>query len=166
MKKKTNIVLIGLMGAGKTTIGKRLASALDMHFVDVDENIERNFGKISDLFKKGEQHFRELESEMVKRISTLDDVIISTGGGVVLRPGNMEALREKGVVFYLRRPVEEIIRTIDPTNRPLIRDDPEALYRLAEEREPLYIKFSDHIIDTSDMDKAVSSILSVWDKIS
>ena len=166
MKKKINIVLIGLMGAGKTTVGKKLASVLGMPFVDVDENIERNFGKISDLFKKGEQHFRDLESQMVKRISALDHVVISTGGGVVLRAENMEALKEKGVVFYLKRPVEDIIKTIDPTDRPLIRDNPAKLYRLADERESLYIMYSDYTIDASNIDKAISSILSVWDKIS
>lgn len=166
MKNKTNIVLIGLMGAGKTTVGKRLSALLGMAFTDCDENIERSFGKISDLFLKGEQHFRDLESRIVKSLSMLDNIIISTGGGVVLRPENMEALRKKGVVFYLKRPVEDIIKTVDLADRPLVRDDPEKLYKILAEREHLYLKYSDHIIDSMDVKKAVMSIRSIWDKIS
>ena len=166
MKNKTNIVLIGLMGAGKTTVGKRLSALLGMAFTDCDENIERSFGKISDLFLKGEQHFRDLESRIVKSLSMLDNIIISTGGGVVLRPENMEALRKKGVVFYLKRPVKDIIKTVDLADRPLVRDNPEKLYKILEEREPLYMKYSDHIVDASDVKNAVMSIKSIWDKIS
>lgn len=166
MKSKTNIVLIGLMGVGKTTIGKRLASILDMSFTDSDENIERSFGKISDLFQEGEQHFRDLESKMIKCLSSLDNIIVSTGGGVVLRPENMEALRRKGVIFYLKRPVEDIVEAVDTKNRPLIKDNPEVLYKLFEEREPLYIKYSDYTIDVTDIKNAVISIKSIWDKIS
>lgn len=166
MKNKTNIVLIGLMGVGKTTIGKILSSMLDMQFTDCDENIERNFGRISDLFLKGEQHFRDIESKIVKCVSALDNVIISTGGGVVLRPENMEALKRKGVVFYLKRPVEDIIKSVDPSGRPLIKEGPEALYRLFEERDPLYNKYCDHVIDVTDINHAAISIKSIWDKIS
>ncbi|MGI6621624.1 MAG: shikimate kinase [Clostridiaceae bacterium] len=166
MKTKTNIVLIGLMGSGKTTVGKKLASVLGMSFTDSDENIERSFGKISELFLKGEQHFRDIESKMVKCLSSLNNIIISTGGGVVLRPENMEALRKKGVVFYLKRPVEDIIESVDPADRPLIKDDPKALYRLFEEREPLYNKYCDYTIDATDIKNAIISIKSIWDKIS
>lgn len=163
---KTNIILIGLMGVGKTTIGKKLASVLDMSFTDSDENIERSFGKISDLFLEGEQHFRDLESKMIRCLSSLDNIIMSTGGGVVLRPENMEALSRKGIIFYLKRSVEDIIKAVDTKDRPLIKDNPEALYRLFEEREPLYKKYCDYAIDATDIKNAVLSIKAIWDKIS
>ncbi|MGI6085055.1 MAG: shikimate kinase [Acetivibrionales bacterium] len=163
---KTNIVLIGLMGAGKTTIGKKLSALLDMPFTDSDENIEKNYGSISDLFSIGEGHFRDIESKIIKSMSGLEDIIMSTGGGVVLRPSNMEALKQKGVVFYIKRSVEDILKTVETDTRPLISNNPEALFRLSEEREPLYNKYCDYIIDASDINKAVETIISIWTKIS
>lgn len=163
---KTNIVLIGLMGAGKTTIGKRLAALLDMPFTDSDENIEKSYGSINDLFKPGEEHFRDIESKMIKSMAALDGVIMSTGGGVVLRSENMEALKEKGVIFYIKRPVEEILKSAETATRPLIKNNPEALYKISEEREPLYRKYCDYVIDGTDMEKAVKTICSIWSKIS
>ncbi len=163
---KTNIVLIGLMGVGKTTIGKRLSSVLDMSFTDSDENIEKSFGKISDLFLEGEQKFRDCESKIIRCLSSLENIIISTGGGVVLRPENMEALRRKGVIFYLKRPIEDILLSVNTKVRPLIKDNPEALYQLLEERDPLYSKYCDYVINTTDIKSAVLSIKAIWDKIS
>ncbi|NLE25572.1 MAG: shikimate kinase [Clostridiaceae bacterium] len=163
---KTNIVLIGLMGAGKTTIGKILSAQLDMPFTDCDENIEKSYGNISDLFNKGENYFRDLESKMILRMAALDGVIMSTGGGVVLRPENMDVLKEKGVIFYIKRSVEDILKTVDPDTRPLIRNNPETLYKISAEREHLYNNYSDHVIDGSDINTAIKTIKSIWTKIS
>lgn len=158
---KTNIVLIGLTGCGKSTIGKKLSSILNMPFFDTDKYIEEHYGSIESLFKKGEEHFRDIESEAVEIISKRSNAIISTGGGVVLRRENMEALKNNGIVFYLVRPLEEIIRTLDTGTRPLLKNGTEALYKLHEQRKGLYMLYSDHIIDASDIDKAVNEIISI-----
>lgn len=163
---KTNIVLIGLSGAGKTTIGKHLSAALDMPFTDSDENIEKTYGRISDLFLKGEEYFRDLESKMILSLSSLDGVIISTGGGVVIRPANMEALKKKGVIFYISRSVEDILKSLDTNNRPLLKKNPESLYRLYDERDPLYGEYCDYRVDSTDMKNAIRTIKAIWAKIS
>ncbi len=163
---KTNIVLIGLMGVGKTTIGKSLSAFLNMPFTDSDENIERSYGKINDLFNIGEDYFRNLESKMILSMSSLDGVIMSTGGGVVLRPSNMEVLKDKGVIFYIKRSVEDILKTVETDTRPLLKNNLEALYKISEEREPLYNKYCDYVIDGSDINKAIKTINSIWTKIS
>lgn len=159
---KSNIVLIGMMGSGKTTLGGRLSQVLHMPFVDVDQEIEKHYGAISTLFEKGEDHFRAIESEMVRKLALNEHSIISTGGGVILRPQNMEALKAKGLVFYLVRPIEEIISTLDVSNRPLLKNGTHVLYELEKERGPLYLQYSDHVIDATQMDKAVSTIVSIW----
>lgn len=163
---KTNIVLIGLMGAGKTTIGKRLAALLNMPFTDSDENIEKRYGSINDLFKIGEDYFRDIESKIIQSMAALDGVIMSTGGGVVLRPENMKVLKEKGVIFYIKRTVADILKDVKTDTRPLLKSNPEALYKISEEREPLYHKYCDFVIDGTDMDKAIKRICSIWSKIS
>lgn len=162
---KRNIVLIGLMGCGKTTVGKRLSKLLDMPLIDVDEEIERHYGPIKNLFEKGEEHFRSLESQRVESLSKQENVVISTGGGVVLRASNMEALKSTGMIFYLNRPLEEILQTVNPCNRPLLKDGVDVLYKLKREREPLYLQYSDHIIEASDMDHAISTITAIWKKV-
>ena len=159
---KSNIVLIGLMGCGKTTIGKSLSNLLEMPFVDVDEEIEKQYGPIKKIFEKGEDYFRDLESFEVESLSHLENTVISTGGGVVLRPSNMEVLRGTGTIFYLNRPLKDILKTVDPSNRPLLKDGKEALYKLHSEREPLYLHYSDHVIEASNLKQAVSAIASLF----
>lgn len=159
---KNNIVLIGLMGSGKSTIGKRLSEMLGMPFTDVDEYIERHYGTIKSLFEKGESHFRNIESLAIEALSKKSGIIISTGGGVVLRQSNMDALKSNGVVFYLERPIEEIIRTIAPAGRPLLKNGTQALYAINRIREPLYLKYGDYRIRTGDIDGTASEIASLW----
>lgn len=161
---RSNIVLIGLMGCGKTVSGERLSRMLNMPFVDIDAYIEDHYGTIKSLFEKGEEYFRDIESHAVKEVSQKSGIVISTGGGVVLRKANMEALRSTGIVFYLDRPVEEITKTIDTSRRPLLKDGKEILYRIKEEREPLYMRYCDFLINASDLERAVSEIASVWKK--
>ena len=103
---KTNIVLIGLSGVGKTTIAMELSRVLNMPYIDSDTVIEEDYGSIPELFKIGEGHFRQIERKVIKLLSSLDRIIIATGGGVVLVPENIEALREKGILFYIKRSIE------------------------------------------------------------
>jgi len=98
-----NIVLIGLMGSGKTTIGKKIAEKLKMKFIDTDELIVQKAQKAINLIfaEDGELFFRDLESEVIEEISKQENIVISTGGGAVLREENLNNLKKNGVLFYL-----------------------------------------------------------------
>jgi shikimate kinase len=142
-----NIVLIGMSGAGKTTIGKALSSILNKQLVDIDEYIESTQGEaISEIFKMGECHFREIESQAVENIAKLVNCIISTGGGVIKKEENMFQLKQNGIIFFIDRPIEKIAEDIDDSKRPLIKNNKANLYELHKLRYPLYIKYSDYVI--------------------
>ncbi len=151
-----NIVLTGFMGAGKTAVGKRLAEITGMEVTDTDDLIEEDAGMaISEIFEKfGEPHFRELEKKAVARASALENHIIVTGGGAVLKKENVENLRKNGTIVYLHAPPGVLYERIkDETHRPLLQvDDPLGKIReLLEYRAPFYAN-NDLTIDTSDMD--------------
>ena len=153
IKKRPNIVLVGFMGTGKTSIGRRISSQLRMRYVDTDEIVERdNRRRISDIFAEdGEPAFRELESEAVRKVSTLHNHVISTGGGVVLKEANMTELKRNGIIFCLTATAEEIYKRVGhQTHRPLLQDpDPLAkIQSMLAERRPYYAK-SDHMISTT-----------------
>lgn len=133
---RQNIVLIGMAGCGKTTIGKILAEKLDMNFVDTDEKIiEKAKMPIPEIFEKyGEEHFRMLESKVIEEISKLQNTVIATGGGAVLKRENVLALRGNGRIYFLDRPLEQIIPTSD---RPL-SSSREALEKRYGERYEIY----------------------------
>ena len=154
VKKRPNIVLVGFMGTGKTSIGRRISSQLRMRYVDTDEIVERNSRRrISDIFAEdGESAFRELESEAVRNVSKLHNHVISTGGGVVLREANMTELKRNGVVFCLTATPEEIYRRVGhQTHRPLLQapDPLTKIQSMLTERHPYYAEVSDHMISTT-----------------
>ncbi len=143
---KENIVLIGMSGAGKTTIGKAMSYKLKMAFVDMDAYIESKYDmSVSEIFEKyGEEKFRNLESETAKYLSeNYKNTIISTGGGVVLRDENMSYLKKTGITVYINRTVENILSTLNADKRPLLKSNPEKLYEMRKIRHPLYIKHAD-----------------------
>ncbi len=151
-----NIILTGYMGAGKTAVGKRLAEITGREVIDTDDLIEEDAGMaISEIFEKfGELHFRELEKKAVARASALENHIIVTGGGVVLKKENVENLRKNGTIVYLHAPPEVLYERIkDETHRPLLQvDDPLGkIGELLEYRATFYAD-NDLTIDTSDMD--------------
>jgi len=153
VEKRPNIVLVGFMGTGKTSIGKRLATRLRMRYVDTDDIIERDSGRcISDIFSEdGEETFRELESEAVRKVSKLNNHIISTGGGVVLKETNMAELKRNGTVFCLTATPEEIYRRVQhQSHRPLLQTpDPLAKIKsMLEDRHPYYVK-ADYMVETT-----------------
>lgn len=152
MEKKKNIVLIGFMGTGKTTVGKILAKKLGMSFVDVDELIEKTAGlKISEVFARfGEAYFRDIETEIIKSITKNFSQVIATGGGAVLRDENLNALKSNGVVFCLTASEELIFDRIKDNNeRPLLQvENPkEKIRELLAKRMPRYM-MADFIINT------------------
>ena len=153
VKRSPNIVLVGFMGTGKTSIGRRLATQLRMRYVDTDDTVERdNERRISEIFAEdGEPAFRELESEAVRKVSKLNNCVISTGGGVVLKKNNMTELKQNGIVFCLTATAEEIYRRVGhQTHRPLLQTpDPLAkIQSMLAERRPYYAE-ADYMVRTT-----------------
>ncbi len=153
VKRKSNIVLVGFMGTGKTSIGRRIASHLRMRYVDTDDVVERDTGRrISDIFAAdGEPAFRAFESAAVRKVSKLHDHVISTGGGVVLQAANMAELKRNGIIFCLTATPEEIYRRVGhQSHRPLLQTpDPLAqIQAMLTERQPYYAE-ADHTVMTT-----------------
>ena len=157
VKEKQNIVLIGMPGSGKSTIGKALAHKLGRYFIDTDDVITEKHGVISDIFaEKGEAYFRDLETLAVKETAKKGGIVIATGGGAILRKENVTALKQNGVLFFLNRPLEDIMPTSD---RPL-SSDIESLRKRFEERYPVYKATGDFEIEIDgDVENAVNRIM-------
>lgn len=158
-KKNKGILLIGMPGCGKTTIGKSIAQSLDLDFVDMDEYIEFSTNKtIKNLFIEGECIFRDVESKICKKISAMENIIISSGGGVVLRNENMKNLNGFLIVF-INRSVENILEDIDMSTRPLLEKNKTNLKKLYKERINLYKKYADIEIENNEkLEKVLEKI--------
>jgi 3-dehydroquinate synthase len=151
--KNKNIFLVGLMGAGKTTIGRLLARRLGMRFIDSDHAIEARTGaSIPWIFEiEGEASFRRREADMIRELSAQEGIVLATGGGAVLNPDSRALLAARGTVIYLRASVGSILaRTSHDKNRPLLQtpDPRKKLEELTAQREPLYREIADMVIDT------------------
>ncbi len=148
-----NIILVGFMGTGKTAVAQALARKLKMKYVDLDDVIETDAGRsINKIFaESGEDHFRYLEKEAARKVSSLDQQVVATGGGVVLDKQNMKNLSKHGIVVCLTAtPAVIYSRVKGQRHRPLLKVDKprEAIKRLLESRHPYYAK-ADFTIDTS-----------------
>jgi shikimate dehydrogenase len=155
---KENIVLVGMPGSGKSTVGKALAEQLGRPFIDTDEEIVKRAGvDIPTLFKeKGEPYFRELESEVIKDVCRGTGRVIATGGGAVKDISNRYPLRSNGKIFYIDRKVE----LLASSGRPLSKSKEDAL-RLYEERKDKYLAFADVRIDNNgDLENAVKGVMN------
>ena len=149
-----NIFLIGMPGAGKTTVGKALAKQLSLRFVDADKELVAKMGvSIATIFEiEGEAGFRVREAELVTQLVRERGITLATGGGVILDPTNRALLRENGAVVYLQAGLAELReRTRRDTKRPLLQgDDPEAvLSALLKMREPLYNEVAHIVVNAS-----------------
>ncbi len=150
-----NLFLVGLMGAGKTTVGKLLAKHLNKQFIDSDHEIEKRTGvKINVIFElEGEDGFRTREEAVVDELTRQQDIVLATGGGVVVRESNRLALRSRGTVIYLRANAEDLWRrTRHDRNRPLLQtENPRVrLQELLEQRDVLYRETAHLIMDTGE----------------
>ena len=147
------IVLVGLPGSGKSSVGKSIARRLNLAWADSDHEIERRLGcTIREYFDvEGEDAFRDREEAALDQLSRSPDTVLSTGGGAVLRPINRERLRERGTVIYLRSSPEALyLRLRHDTKRPLLQvaDPLKRLRALYAERDPLYRECAHFVIDT------------------
>lgn len=159
LREKQNIVLIGMPGSGKTTVGKALSEKTEKVFVDTDDLIKEKYGDISGIFRNyGEDYFRDREEEIVKKAAYESGCVIATGGGAILRKDNILRLRQNGKVFFLDRPLENILPTDD---RPLSRDR-EALQKRYNERYGIYKAAADEIISVDgSIDDTVRKIMEL-----
>jgi shikimate kinase/3-dehydroquinate synthase len=167
-----NIFLVGLMGAGKTTVGRALAKRLNKRFIDSDHEIEARTGaSIPLIFEiEGEQSFRQREAEVIRDLTAQDDIVLATGGGAILNADSRGYLKSRGTVIYLRASVNSILqRTSHDKNRPLLQtaDPRKTLEDLSRAREPLYKEVADIVIDTGrpNVQFLMQSILAQLDAV-
>jgi shikimate kinase len=144
-----NIVLIGMMGSGKTTCGTLLAEKLSRTLVDADITIQQREGRTTtEIFAvDGEQYYRDLETALCHELEDQSDLIIATGGGMILREENTQALRKNGVVFLLNRPVDEIFDGENLSDRPLAQNGKQDFINRFEARKPFYFGAADEVIE-------------------
>ncbi len=148
-----NLILCGMMGAGKTTIGIKIADLTGRRWYDTDGLIVDKHGNIADIFEfYGEAHFRRLETEIIKELALKDELVISTGGGLVLKKENNELLQKNGKIVFLRASLDTLsARLRVDGSRPLLQTSTESirdrLSNLMKERAPIYEHVADYIVD-------------------
>ncbi|RBW70582.1 shikimate kinase [Bacillus taeanensis] len=161
------IYLTGFMGAGKTTIGKALSQALSIKGIDTDQYIEKKYGEtIASIFaEQGEEAFRKYETEVLYDLP-VENILITTGGGIILKEENRRFMKENGTVIYLHCDPEEILRRVaDDESRPLLIGDKEKQIKERLEARIAYYLEADHVIDTTALtvDQVVKKIIDYID---
>ena len=175
-----NFVLVDFMGSGKSAIGRRIAKQLNLRFLDMDAEIEQREGyRISEIFsKEGEARFRVLERSLARELAKAQDLVIATGGGIVLDPRNLDDLRQSGVIIVLGVTPETVMKRVGhQTHRPLLESgDPsktgldavakrEKVERLLSQRDPIYRAAGKYITtDDKTLDQVVTEVLAVYQK--
>ena len=163
-----NVILCGMMGVGKTTIGIRIAELTGMRWYDTDDMITDKYGKISDIFEYyGEERFREIESEIVHSIADQENCVVSTGGGCVLKPENSAAFKEGGgKIVFLKASIDVLFARAGHTGdeRPLLKNTTiEKMKALLDSRTPVYESCADYTVDTDgkDVDEVAEEIIRI-----
>ena len=150
-----NLILCGMMGVGKTTVGVEIAKQTGRHWYDTDALITEKYGDIAEIFfNKGEGYFRQLETEIVKKLVREDNLVISVGGGLVLSKENVTLLKQNGVIVFLRARVETLLARLQgDTDRPLLQTEDALQNRiqaLLSERMPTYESVADFTVDVDE----------------
>lgn len=160
-----SVVLIGMPGCGKSTLGSILAKKLSYEFIDMDNFIEDYSGKkISELFSISEDHFRNIESEVCEILGKRKNVVIASGGGIVKRKENINSL-EDTTIIYLDRDLNNIFNDIKIEDRPLLKDNKARLFDLYNERYELYKSYSEFRADNnSSIEDTINNILDYLKK--
>lgn len=156
-----NIILIGMPGSGKTSVAEEYKKRGGKVF-DTDRLIEEEYGNISEIFStRGEEYFRTLETEVIKKVCKKDDILISTGGGSVLKAENVELFKKSGKIVYLETSLKELSRRLEKDEtRPLLKGGVDKLRLLYEARTPIYERVADIKIKTDGL-----SVSEVLDKL-
>ena len=162
---KTNIILIGMAGCGKSTLGVLLAKALGFEFIDTDLLIQKNENRLlQDIINSnGIEYFNRTEQQAICSLSA-DNAVIATGGSAVYSPCSMEHLKENGVCVWLKLPYDEVIKRINNiATRGIVIAPGKTLLDVFTEREPLYRKYADIVIDCmNDIETNVSSVIKAY----
>ena len=150
-----NLILCGMMGCGKSTVGICLAKLTGRSYYDTDSMIVERYGRIADIFEKyGEEYFRDLETEIVKELVQRDNLVIATGGGLMLKRENADLLKINGKIVFLRASVKTLCKRLQAdTERPLLQNADslrERLETLLKNRAPVYEKAADLIVDVDE----------------
>lgn len=163
-----NIVLIGMPGCGKTTISQIISPILSMNCLDIDLYIQaKHHTTIPEIFKEGEDHFRDIESKAVEDICMIANNIIATGGGVIKREININNLKKNGIIVFIDRPLERILGDLDSDSRPLLKNNRDNIVNLYNQRIDLYRKYADHIVtNDSTLDDIAQSIVDIYKSLS
>jgi shikimate kinase len=148
-----NLFLVGLMGAGKSTLGRQIARRLHLPFHDADVELEQRLGvTIATIFEiEGERAFRDREEALIDELTELRNIVLATGGGAVTREGSRRCLKERGTVLYLHASPDTLWERVRHSrNRPMLKvEDPRArIAALYAERDPLYREIADHVIES------------------
>ena len=171
MSPPYSIFLVGMMGAGKSTVGVRLARRLDRAFIDADRELEERLGvSVPTIFEvEGEAGFRRRESQLLDELTTRSGLVLATGGGAVLSALNRQMLHSRGRVIYLQASASDLWQRLRrDRNRPLLRtaNPRERIQKLTQDREPLYQEVAHHIVTTSrqPIDQIVDAIVALLDQ--
>ena len=160
---KNKVVLIGMPGCGKSTIGRLVSKELNLNFFDMDNYIENMTAKtIPQLFEQGEDYFRDFETLACKELSEKSNILISSGGGVVKRKENIEILKKDSYIIFIDRPLEDLLTDVDISKRPLLKEGKEKIIKLYEERYELYKSCADEIVEN---DKSVRDTVNAVKKL-
>lgn len=147
-----NVYIVGMMGAGKTCIGKIVAQKKKCRFIDTDTFVENRAGmSVAEIFEaEGEVGFRKRETETLRFLAKKQNCIISTGGGIILRDENIELMRKSGTVIWLKRDLHKVLESRRIRTRPLLAKDPAVIFDLMKQRKERYRKSCHHEVSNDD----------------